>query len=134
MWARNLVGSFDRNQKSAARMLTTFPFLLLGSNGHDTHRMNVFDRTRLSRSRPFFFGNLLSVGKSFHNPIERLFDRVLDVDRVGNLYYLRDEKTRRSMMNPSWICYPIWPVGLPTCPAWWVTLPVSLALDSWTCD
>jgi hypothetical protein len=45
MWARSPVGSFDRDQKSAARMLTTFPFRLLGSNGHDTHEMSVFDRT-----------------------------------------------------------------------------------------
>ena len=41
MWARSPVDSSDRNQKSAARMLTTFPLLFLGS----THDMIVFDRT-----------------------------------------------------------------------------------------
>ena len=61
MWARNPVGSFDRNQKSAARMLTIIPFLLLETSGHDTHEMSAFDRTHFE-SRPSSFGNVAKGG------------------------------------------------------------------------
>ena len=121
MWARNPVGSFDRNQKSAARMLTIFPFLLLETSGHDTHEMSAFDRTPFE-SRPSSFGNFARVGRARHFPMKGPCDRALGIDRVG--------RVRWPIIESSLNCYPIWAVDLPTYPAESVNLPVSSALEA----
>ena len=145
MWARNPVGSFDRNQKSAARILTIFLFLLLQTSGLDTLETSAFAAAAAAaavaavqaavqaaaavvqaaaESRPSSFGNFARVGRARHFPMKGPCDRALGIDRVG--------RVRWPMIESSLNCYPIWAVDLPTYPAESVNLPVSSALEAWT--
>ena len=138
MWARNPVGSFDRNQKSAARILTIFLFLLLQTSGLDTLETTAFAAAvaavqaavqaaaaavqAAAESRPSSFGNFARVGRARHFPMKGPCDRALGIDRVG--------RVRWPIIESSLNCYPIWAVDLPTYPAESVNLPVSSALEA----